>query len=324
MLNFITQIPLNLCNLCIVGCTKISKFTARTLWGSSLEFCLCMLTIAVHDFPFSCMLKSHGDWPINIFMFSQGITRQLDISCAVCSSHGLFIPASLCMMLQIAGGLRITLVKKSIDRPGLTTAVACATLKNVGLATLYVLDRRCQLEENINGCIPLLWEFAYHFFQYADQLSCKQNDASHTQLSSSVVSSKSDLELPLSLSSSSLFQLMGSKGSSESSVLSAASRIRSGWGWERGAAADSGMFSMDAWWKTDLVNGWTGAAVPLEVFTFLLESWSPFLVNHLLGRRLCGPLTMSGLEEIVKDIVVAARNFLSRIMMGLVFILSRY
>ena len=84
-------------------------------------------------------------------MVSQGITRRLDVSGAVCSSHSLFTPASLCMTSQIAGGLRVTLVEKLMDGPGLTTAVACVTLENVGLATLYVLDGRCRLEENING-----------------------------------------------------------------------------------------------------------------------------------------------------------------------------
>jgi hypothetical protein len=60
------------------------------------------------------------------------------------------------MAPQVAGGLRITLIKEATDKMGSGTALNCSTFERVSFAVVNVFDCRERLEENINRCIPVL------------------------------------------------------------------------------------------------------------------------------------------------------------------------
>ena len=76
--------------------------------------------------------------------------------CAIGGAYSLLSLASLHMVLQVAGGPRITLIKEATDEMGSGTALNCGTFKRVSFVVVNVFDCGERLEEDINQCIPLL------------------------------------------------------------------------------------------------------------------------------------------------------------------------
>ena len=60
------------------------------------------------------------------------------------------------MAPQVAGGLRVTLIKEAMDEMGLGTALNCGTFETVSFAVVDVFDCGERLEEDVNRCIPVL------------------------------------------------------------------------------------------------------------------------------------------------------------------------
>jgi len=59
---------------------------------------------------------------------------------AIGGGHSLLSPASLCMVPQVAGGLRITLIKEATDKTGLGMALNCSTFERVSFVVVNVFD----------------------------------------------------------------------------------------------------------------------------------------------------------------------------------------
>jgi hypothetical protein len=57
---------------------------------------------------------------------------------------------------QIAGGLRVACIKKTTDGSGSGVALSCGAVENMGFAVADIFNRWERLEENVNGCVPLL------------------------------------------------------------------------------------------------------------------------------------------------------------------------
>ena len=60
------------------------------------------------------------------------------------------------MAPQVAGGLRITLIKEVTDETGSGMALNCGTFKTVSFAVVDVFDCGERLEEDVNRCVPVL------------------------------------------------------------------------------------------------------------------------------------------------------------------------
>jgi hypothetical protein len=60
------------------------------------------------------------------------------------------------MAPQVAGGLRITLIKEATDKTGSGTALNCGAFERVSFAVVNVFDYGERLEEDIDWCVPVL------------------------------------------------------------------------------------------------------------------------------------------------------------------------
>jgi len=60
------------------------------------------------------------------------------------------------MAPQVAGGLRITLIKEVMDKTGSGMALNCGTFERVSFAVVNVFDCGERLEEDIDWCVPVL------------------------------------------------------------------------------------------------------------------------------------------------------------------------
>jgi len=99
-----------------------------------------VLTVTVGNFPLPSELKSSCDQPIYILMIGKGIAGCFHIPSIVSSSDRLLTPTMFCMTAQVTSRLGITLVKESMDQPGLAIAKARTTFEDMGLIIINVFN----------------------------------------------------------------------------------------------------------------------------------------------------------------------------------------
>jgi len=75
---------------------------------------------------------------------------------AIGGGYSLLSPASLHMAPQVAGGLRVTLIKEATDETGSGMALNCGTFETVSFAVVNVFNCGERLEEDVNRCVPVL------------------------------------------------------------------------------------------------------------------------------------------------------------------------
>jgi hypothetical protein len=128
----------------------------QTLSLNILGFKLYKLMMAV---TYGCppkLLKGYGNCSIKTLTALDHHACHFDITCAIGSSYSLLSSASLCMVMQVAGGLHITLIKEATDETGLGAALNCSTFERVSFMVVSVFNCGERLEENINWCVPVL------------------------------------------------------------------------------------------------------------------------------------------------------------------------
>jgi len=79
-----------------------------------------------------------------------------DVMHAISSSYRLLSPASLRMAPQVAGGLRIALIREATDKMGSSMALNHSAFERVSFVVVNIFDCWGRFEEHINRCVPLL------------------------------------------------------------------------------------------------------------------------------------------------------------------------
>ena len=125
-----------------------------------LQFGECMQAVCHGDITITILnlFKCCNNWPIQTFVLWQSWMHSPNIPCCICSVNNWFPSANLHMSVQNTCWAGVACVQIVSDVLGLAVTTCCYALEDMCLLALKILNASRGFKENINGCVPLLWQ----------------------------------------------------------------------------------------------------------------------------------------------------------------------